>query len=52
MRGVLPFSPRDDEQRQLGAAARQRLPETASPAALVSGWRRVVARRRANSTQH
>ena len=49
MRGVLPFGPRDDEQRQLGAATRQRLPETASPAALDSRWRLVVARRRVNS---
>ena len=49
MRSVLPFGPGDDEQRQLGAATRQRLPETASPAALNSGWRLVVARRRVNS---
>ena len=52
MRGVLTFGPHNDEQRQLGAATWQRLPEAASPAALDFGWRHVVARRRENSTQH
>ena len=51
MRGILSFGARNDEQRQLGAATRQRLFEAESPATLDSGWRHIAASRWAN-TQH